>query len=473
MKMIDLKILTNASRVMIISLLISIISLQGCSDQEKEEKDSSTANDSIINSEVKHPEWSKDAVIYEVNVRQYTEEGTFKAFQEHLPRLKELGVDILWFMPIHPIGEKNKKGELGSYYSVKDYLGVNPEFGTMEDFKKVVEKAHDMEMYVILDWVANHTAWDNPLTEEHPDWYTKDSTGNFQPPVEDWSDVIELDYDVPEMRDYMIDALKFWVEEADIDGYRCDVAGMVPVDFWNRSRKALDSIKPVFMLAEANEPILHKKAFDMTYAWDFHFLMNEVAQGKKSANDLQEKLKEEMEKYPENAYRMMFTSNHDENSWKGTVYERLGDGVETFAVLSYTLPGMPLIYSGQEACMDKQLEFFEKDPIEWKECNMTELYEKLNELKKDNKALWNGEFGGEYKRIETTNNDNIFAFLREGKRNKIFVLANLSNQPLEFNLQSEKHFGKYREFFSQEKVKFNQKNSEMELDAWEYKIFIK
>ncbi|MFP4605470.1 MAG: alpha-amylase family glycosyl hydrolase [Bacteroidales bacterium] len=471
MKTIDQKILTKTPRGLTTALLVSMILICSCTDKKKNQKDSSAANDTVLTSEVRHPEWSKNAVIYEVNVRQYTEEGTFEAFREHLPRLKELGVDILWFMPIHPIGEKNKKGELGSYYSVKDYMDVNPEFGTMEDFKAVVDEAHEMGMYVILDWVANHTAWDNPLTKEHPDWYTKDSTGNFQPPEEDWSDVIELDYSVPEMRNYMIDALKFWVEEADIDGYRCDVAGMVPVQFWNRSREALDSIKPVFMLAEANEPILHKKAFDMTYAWDLHFLMNEIAQGKKNANDLNKKLKKEKDKYPKNGYRMMFTSNHDENSWKGTVYERLGDGVETFAVLSHTLPGMPLIYSGQEACMDKQLEFFEKDPIEWKECNMTELYKSLNKLKKENKALWNGEAGGEYQRIKTTDNKNVFAFIREKDDDKVFVVANLTDKPIDFRLKSEEYFGEYKEYFSEEEFTFNNENTEMKLEPWEYKVF--
>jgi glycosidase len=270
----------------------------------------------------------------------------------------------------------------------------------------------------------------------------------------------------------MVNALKYWVEESDIDGYRCDVAGMVPVEFWNRSRKALDSIKPVFMLAEANEPELHEHAFDMTYAWDLHFLMNEVAKGKKNANDLAEKIATEKQKYPRNAYRMMFTSNHDENSWKGTVYERLGEATQTFAVLNHTLPGMPLIYSGQEACLDKRLEFFKKDVIEWKDCEMASMYTTLNNLKKTNKALWNGKYGGEFIRINTNKDEAIFAFMREKENDKLFVVSNLSENPVNFEFNSEKHFGEYKAVFTRENKTFD-KETTMEMQPWEYKVFVK
>ena len=221
---------------------------------------------------VKHVEWSKNASIYEVNIRQFTPEGTFNAFAGHLPRLKELGVDILWLMPVHPIGEKNRKGSLGSYYSVKDYYGINPEFGTKEDFQNLVNKIHEMEMYVIIDWVANHSAWDNELIEKHPEWYTQNENGEIVAPVDDWTDVADFNFEIPEMQDYMIGALKYWVTDFNIDGYRCDVAGMVPFEFWNKARYELDKIKPVFMLAEASEAELHEYAFDMTYSWDMHFI---------------------------------------------------------------------------------------------------------------------------------------------------------------------------------------------------------
>ena len=335
---------------------------------------------------VKHPEWCYNKTIYEVNVRQYTISGTFKEFESQLPRLKEMGVDILWFMPINPIGVKNRKGTLGSYYSVKDYLGVNPEFGTIDDFKSLVNEIHKMGMHVIIDWVANHTAWDNNLAIEHPDWYTKDSLGNFVPPVPDWHDVIDLNYANNELRHYMINALKFWVKECDIDGYRCDVASMVPTDFWIEARKELDKIKPVFMLAESDDPALHQ-AFDMTYDWRVYSTLNDIASGKKNLDSLKIIFKNDQNNFPKDAIRMQFTTNHDENSWHGTAIKRLGDAFKSFTAFTFVIPGMPLIYSGQEAGINKSLDFFEKDTINWSNFKYEKFYHKLIDLKKNNKAL--------------------------------------------------------------------------------------
>lgn len=331
--------------------------------------------------QTKTPEWAFNKTIYEVNLRQFSEEGNFDGFRKHLPRLKELGVGILWFMPIHPIGELNRKGSLGSYYSVKDYLDVNPEFGTIDDFKELVKEIHSLGMYVIIDWVANHTAWDHQWTKTHPEFYNKDDKGNFIPPVDDWSDVIDLNYENKALWSEMINALKFWVTECDIDGYRCDVAGMVPIEFWIEAREQLDKIKPVFMLAEWDTPEMHF-AFDMTYDWNMHKTMNEVAKGKKSADEIIHHIQKDLENYPSYAFRMQFTDNHDENSWNGTVFERLGDAAECFAVLTFLIPDMPLIYSGQEAGLNKRLSFFEKDPIDWKEHKFFALYKSLIELKK-------------------------------------------------------------------------------------------
>ncbi|MEJ2506641.1 MAG: alpha-amylase family glycosyl hydrolase, partial [Ignavibacteriaceae bacterium] len=294
------------------------------------------------------PEWSYNKTIYEVNIRQYSKEGDFNGFEKHLPELKDLGVGILWFMPINPIGIKNRKGTLGSYYSVKDYKAVNPEFGTIAEFKLLVKHIHRMGMYVIIDWVANHTAWDNHWITEHPDFYTTDSTGNIISPNPDWTDVADLNYNNPALRDSMIEALKFWVQECDIDGYRCDVAGMIPIDFWVDARTELEKIKPVFMLAEWETPEM-SKAFDMTYDWKTYDTMNEVVKGTKNATDLYNCIKNNEENYPPNAFRMEFTTNHDKNSWDGTVFERLGDAAEEFAVYTFMIPGMPLIYTGQEA----------------------------------------------------------------------------------------------------------------------------
>lgn len=219
---------------------------------------------------LKNPEWTKDAVLYQINTRQFTPEGTFRAAERELPRLKALGVDILWLMPVHPIGEKHRKGTLGSPYSVRDYYGVNPEFGTKADLKHFVDAAHAQGMHVILDWVANHTAWDNPLVKDHPDWYARGWKGDFHPtPWWDWTDIVNLDYSHPGLRKYMTDAMTYWVREIGVDGYRCDVAGFVPLDFWNNARAELDAIKPVFMLAEWESRDLHAKAFDATYAWSW------------------------------------------------------------------------------------------------------------------------------------------------------------------------------------------------------------
>lgn len=438
-----------------------ILFLISCNNQNKQKAEESETTESFV----KHPDWSKNANIYEVNIRQYTEEGTFKAFEKHLPRLKEMGVDILWLMPIFPIGEKNRKGTMGSYYAVKDYMAVNPEFGTMEDFKDLVKKAHDMGFKVILDWVANHTAWDNQMIYEHPDWYTKDSTGKMVSPY-DWSDVADLNYDNQGLRDYMIEALKFWVEQADIDGYRCDVAGMVPTDFWDRAREQLDNIKPVFMLAEAEQVDHHEKAFDMSYAWELHHIMNQIAKGEKNANDIEVYLEKQNTLYPANAYRMNFITNHDENSWNGTINERMGEGAKAFAVLTYTLPGMPLIYSGQEVGLDKRLEFFEKDEIDWDfDSSLVKFYMNLNHLKSENKALWNGEYGGELKRIKTSDDESVFAFIREKEGNQIFVITNLTDKPVSVTLFGKDYSGTYIDVFSGEEKIFGN-NAELEIKPW-------
>ena len=311
-----------------------------------------------------HPEWTEQSSIYEVNIRQHTPEGTINAFAEKLPEIKDLGVEILWIMPIQPIGIKNRKGPLGSYYSISDYTAVNPEFGNMDDFKNLVNKAHDMGFKVILDWVANHSSFDNVWIEDHRDWYTQ-VDGEIISPNDDWTDVADLNYDNPAMRQAMLDAMKFWVEEADIDGYRCDVAFEVPMEFWNNTRAALDSIKPVFMLAEAEGPEFHAEAFDMTYGWEFHHIINKIAAGEMELSALDEYQAKMDTTYTRNDFRMFFTTNHDENSWNGTIRERMGENGKNFFVLCTTFPnGMPLLYSGQEYGLDKRLRFFDKDTIE-------------------------------------------------------------------------------------------------------------
>jgi cyclomaltodextrinase / maltogenic alpha-amylase / neopullulanase len=399
--------------------------------------------------ELKHPEWSKNATIYEVNVRQFTPEGTFKAFEAHLPRIKDMGIDIIWLMPIHPIGEKNRKGTLGSEYSVKDYYGINPEYGTMEDFKELVKKIHDMGMYVIIDWVGNHSAWDNKLTTEHPDWYTKTPEGEFQPtPWYDWSDVIDFDYNVPAFRKYMTDALKYWVNETDIDGYRCDVAGFIPVDFWENSRKELDAIKPVFMLAEWESRDLFKKSFDMDFSWSLWAKMHQATIGKKGATILTEYMGQDVGSVPKDAYRMTFTDNHDKNSWDGTQYSNFGDGLQACMVFCTVVNGMPLVYGGQEAGLNKSLKFFDKDNIEWKDHPNEVLYKSLFKLKHENQALWNGAWGGEMVRIFNDKPNEVISFARQKNDDKVIAVINFSDKSATVKLNSKYQKGNYRDWFT-------------------------
>lgn len=419
-----------------------------------------------------HPEWSKNATIYEVNIRQYTPQGTFKAFEKYLPALDKMGIKILWLMPINPIGEKNRKGSLGSYYSVRDYKAVNPEFGTLKDLKHLVNSAHKLGMKVIFDWVANHTSWDNVLTKTHPEYYKKNSKGNFISPDSAWTDVIALNYNNPNLWIYMETAMEYWIKECNVDGFRCDVAGMVPISFWNFARKELDKIKPVFMLAEAEGTKFHKHAFDMTYSWNLHHITKQIAKGKANVIKLDDYFEKEERDYNPDAYRMVFTSNHDENSSNGSVFERYGKAVKTFAVFCGVVKGMPLIYSGQEVGMKKSLRFFDKDTIEWKKSDFRALYTKLVQLKLRNKALWNGVAGGEMKWITTNNDSDIFAFYREKDNNEVIAIFNLSKN----NVNTKINFGKianvFTELFSGEKVGLKKEES-LRLKPWEYLVYYK
>lgn len=449
-------------------IIIFALAILGINPADAQQKSKSKP---VNNMGVVHPEWSKNANIYEVNIRQFTKEGSFKAFEEHIDRLHKMGVDILWFMPINPIGEKNRKGSLGSYYSISDYTAVNPEFGTIDDFRSVVKKAHSLGMHVIIDWVANHSAWDNKWANEHPDWYKQDSLGNFISPF-DWTDVISLNYKNKELRNAMIEAMKFWIINCNIDGFRCDVAEMVPVDFWNEARVELDKTKKVFMLAEAEVPVHHKKAFDMSYAWELHHIMNKIAQGKLGAHDLDKYLLKQDTMFKPDDYRMIFIDNHDENSWNGTVEKRMGEAAQTFAVLSTTLPGMILLYNGQESGLNKSLAFFEKDEIEWGDYPQMDFYKKLLKLKTDNKALWNGNFGGKYKRLLSDKTNLIYAFSRTKDENKVIFIANLSNKPLETTVDFKGNEGDYTEWFTASKQNLKGKIT-FKLNAWEYKVFVK
>ncbi|NVO21209.1 MAG: alpha-glucosidase C-terminal domain-containing protein [Bacteroidetes bacterium] len=421
-----------------------------------------------------YPDWAKNAVIYEVNTRQYTPEGTFKAFEAHLPRLKELGVDILWFMPIHPIGIVKRKvpegrtESLGSYYSVKDYKGINPEFGTEADFKELVDKAHSMGFKVIIDWVANHTAWDNAWITEHPDWYKQDSAGHIVSAF-DWTDVAKLNYDNKDMRKAMIESMKYWIDKCNIDGFRCDVAGEVPADFWDQARAELEKTKPLFMLAEnEDKPELYKKAFDAAYGWGMHSIMHEVYQGKRPFSDIVKQVFKVDSIMPKYALQMNFVTNHDENSWNGTAWEKFGTGLDNFTILTYTLPGIPLIYSGQEVGLDKRLQFFIKDSIDWKGKDLSPFLKTLNDLKHNNEALWNPPFGGKFIPIDNTEPEKILTFMRIKGKHHVLVALNMSSEEVKFRFKTSKVDGEYTDIFAKVNISVNSSNLDLSLPPWAY-----
>ncbi len=404
-------------------------------------------------------DWAKNANIYEVNIRQYSQEGTFNAFAQNLPRLKEQGVDILWLMPIYPISEEGRKGTLGSYYAVKDYTAVNPEFGTLDDLKSLVNQAHKLGMKVILDWVANHTGKDNVWTKEHKDYFNLDSLGNPAiPEGTDWDDVADLDYDNPELRKAMVEAMKFWIKNADIDGFRCDVAGMVPTDFWVAARAELDKLKPVFMLAEDDKPEIHK-AFDASYNWKVHHVLNKIAQGKNTADSLAEVLLTEEKDFGGTDILMNFTSNHDENSWSKSEYDRMGGHVKQMAVLTYFLPGMPLCYSGQEAANKKALEFFEKDVIDFSSLPLKDFYAQLNAIKHKYPSLWNND-------IQILSTDkNIFVF----DRGDIRCIFNFNAEPADITVDFK---GEYADVFNEMNV-YNPGEQILTVEARGWKCAVK
>lgn len=417
-----------------------------------------------------HPDWSYNSVVYEMNVRQYTPQGTLTAAAGELPRLKELGVDVIWLMPIYPIGVKERKGTLGSYYAISDYQAVNPEFGTMEDFDRFLAQAHELGLRVILDWVANHTSPDARWIEERPaDWYVRDSLGNTVVQY-DWTDIAKLNYDNPQVRKAMEAAMRFWLDKG-VDGLRCDMACEVPIDFWQQTLPALRLDYPgIYLLAEGEAPELHDGAFDASYAWELHHLLNDIAQGKKSAADLRAYIDKDAAAMPREAFRLMFTSNHDENSWAGTEFERMGDAARIMALMTFTLPqGQPLIYTGQEMGYDHRFEFFEKDPVPaWESNDFTQFYKRLIRLRHENPALAAGERGGEtHFSVKGAASDGLLLFSRRTADNEVIVCANLSPNQIAFALPFD---GMRREYFTGQEYAGGSRTS---LKGWQWLVFAK
>ncbi|MEZ5920046.1 MAG: alpha-amylase family glycosyl hydrolase [Parvularculaceae bacterium] len=478
----------NIKAIILICMAISVSGLVGCNNANQSQNHSTRKSPAIEQREggnvldryqpipyvkLDHPEWSRNAVLYQINIRQYSREGTFAAVERDLPRLQALGVDILWLMPIHPIGEEKRKGSLGSYYAVKDYYGVNPEFGNLADLKSLVSAAHQRGMHVILDWVANHTAWDNSLVKEHPEWYVHDWKGDFRPTLWfDWSDIIDLDYTKPELREYMTGAMKYWVAEAGIDGFRCDVAGFVPLDFWENVRAELDAIKPVFMLAEYEGRDAHARAFDATYAWSFSNILRSVANGKADVGAFSGYYSENQGVWPNDAYRMTYTTNHDVNSWDGTDSELYGAAKDIASALTFISEGIPLIYNGQEAGLDKRLAFFEKDPIEWRKSPKAALYKKLIETKHNTKALWNGAAGARMIPVVNSAPKEVLSFVRFGSADGIFAIFNFSPKTTTISFSGILHHGEYHEIFTGEAISFRD-DTALTLDPWAFKVYKK
>ncbi len=452
------------------------------SSTKKQTFQSSLLTDSLI----------EHAVIYEANIRQYSPEGTFDAFTKDIPVLKEMGVKIIWLMPVHPISKIKRKATgdtfvedipdtterkkyLGSYYSVSDYRKVNPVYGTMEDLIKLVETAHKNGMIVILDWVANHTGWDHPWIKEHPEYYTKNQEGEITDPLnpdgtsKGWTDVADLNYNNPALRRAMYREMKYWLENTPIDGFRCDVAGEVPLDFWKETIPRLRKIKPVFMLAEAWESELLKDSlFDMAYAWEAHFLLADIAKGKKSVRDWDTYMQKVDTLYEPDDILMYFVSNHDENSWKGTVRETYGESAEAVLALTYLVPGMPLIYSGEEYGLDHRLKFFEKDSIPKTRGKWFDMYAKLGKLKNTNPALKGGKRKASYVRLQATA-PQILAFKRKWKNHEVVYVANFSDKPVEFLINAQ---GKYTSWFTGENIELK-KDKKLSLSPHKYLILVK
>lgn len=468
-----------------LSLLCGLFALASCADApaDRNTADARNVNGTDTSDVLIHPDWSKNAVIYEMNVRQHSPVGDLRSAAADLARIKQLGVDIVWLMPVHPIGEVNRKGgenkdnylvqpgssSLGSPYSVQDYKALNPDYGTWEDFDAFVATAHDYGMKVIIDWVANHTAFDAVWTRDSVGlgYYLLDEAGNIQPPTgTDWVDVAQLDWERGRENGLyaaMEDAMAFWVRDHDIDGFRCDVAMKVPTSFWNRARKSLEQINPeIFMLAEAEQPDHHDRAFDASYAWEFHHITNEVAAGHMNADSVRAYMEREFERFPASAYRMTFITNHDENSWNGTVNERYGASARAMAVLCGTLFGMPLVYGGQESEMGKRLRFFEKDTVPWGDYRAMSFYRILHDLHHRHPPLFNGTQGA--RAVQLVSEGDILYFERKSEGTSVRTVINLSGDPIDFKPEGLEGY----------RTTFNRKSMEKETwEPWSFEVFVK
>ena len=409
--------------------------------------------------------WINKATIYEVNLRQYTAAGSFNAFTYHIPRLKEMGVEVLWLMPITPISKVGRKGSLGSYYACSSYTKINPEFGNEQDFISLVQMAHKHEMKIIIDWVANHTGIEHEWMQEHPNWFCRDENGNF---IErnGWEDVVDLNYENDEMRAALIGAMQYWVRTFNIDGFRCDMAHLVPLDFWRAARKAVESIKPLFWLAET-EHVNYHQVFDVSYAWTWMHSTEKIAKEQLGVDEMYKILHSYSTEAP-HAQKLFFTSNHDENTWNGTEYEKYGITAKAWAVFTFMWRGIPLIYSGQELPNYKRLAFFDKDLIDWNSSpTLTSFYQTLLSIRKKYTTCIYGET-----HILPTSSNKVIAFLRYDKEHVFLVLLNVSDQIQKLQIEHDYLIGVYTQIFSGISFEFNQR-IKFELMPGDYFVYVK
>ncbi|MDI9366077.1 MAG: alpha-amylase family glycosyl hydrolase [Flavobacterium sp.] len=416
-----------------------------------------------------HPAWIMQGNIYEVNIRQYTQEGTFKAFEKHLDRLKDMGVQTLWFMPINPISVKDRKGALGSYYAVANYTAINPEYGTLQDWKNVVTKAHDMGFKVVIDWVPNHTGADHYWLEKHPDFYVLDSVTKKPVSPFDWTDTRKLNYNNSAMCDSMIACMKYWIAETNIDGFRCDVAPEVPEAFWKKCIAELKKQKNIFMLAEGDKPWLHTVGFDQSYTWNDFNMMKLIAKGERKAIALDSAITKTDTSFPKNALRLFFTSNHDENSWNKADYATMpGESHAPFAVLTQTLKNsVPLIYTGQEEPKLDSISFFYKNAIQFGKYERASFYKTLLNARKNNAAF---AANASFTKLVTSADDAIYAFVRENNGKKVVVITNLSKLPQSITINNTIIDGEATELFTNKKETLKSGKAKT-LTAWGYLVY--
>ncbi|MBP9883205.1 MAG: alpha-glucosidase C-terminal domain-containing protein [Chitinophagales bacterium] len=446
-------------KIFLLLLFPSVVSYYGfCQTKNTHAKSESVSS---------HPEWIMQGDIYEVNVRQYTLEGTLNAFAKHLDRLKEMGVQTIWFMPINPISLVDRKGSLGSYYAVSDYTALNPEFGTMADFIQIVKSIHSKGMKVIIDWVPNHTGADHRWLTEQPDFFVKDKNGKAAMAV-DWADTRQLDYKNTVMQDSMIAAMKFWISKTDIDGFRCDVAWNVPADFWRKCIPQLKSMKSIFMLAEGDSAYLPQSGFDAVYPWHMFKMMEKIAKGTRPAFGLDSVKNESDKLYPENTIQMYFTSNHDENSWNNADYGTFPGPVhEPFAVFTQTMANsVPLIYGGQEEPVLRAIKFFDKDPMTFEKFQRADFYKTLLHLRKSNMAL---SADASFRKINAGDEKAVYAFVREKGNEKVLVILNLSNSEQSITIKDKTLLRNARNVFKGTVAPLS--NKEWKMKPWGYEVY--